>query len=144
MTGQDAGEGLVDGPEQRVDRAVALGRGLPLVIAGGDDDRAAAVRVRAGRHRPAGEMERVGGIGDRALSGRWSVGCIGYLPVVDVAAAGVTGGRREVSLVAAAELRAGLPDRVFERVGEGRRRGRDDVRVAAHRRPFERPVRTSR
>src|SRR4029077_13355655 len=48
--------------------------------------------------------------------------------------------RREVSLVAAAELRAGLPDRVFEGIGQGLRGGRDDVRVAAHRRPFPRPV----
>ena len=43
--------------------------------------------------------------------------------------------RREVSLIAPAQLGAGLPDRVLERVGEGRCRGRDDVRVAAHRRP---------
>ena len=48
VAGQDAGERLVDRPEQRVDRAVALGRGLPLVIAGGDDDGAAA----AGRSSP--------------------------------------------------------------------------------------------
>src|SRR5688572_28970893 len=48
--------------------------------------------------------------------------------------------RREVSLIAPAQLRARLPDRVLERVGQGRRRRRDDVRVAAHRRPRSRTV----
>ena len=43
--------------------------------------------------------------------------------------------RREVAFVAAPQLGAGLPDRVLERVGEGRRGRRDDVGVAAHRRP---------
>ena len=33
VAGQHAGERRVDGPEQRVDRAVALGRGLPVVVA---------------------------------------------------------------------------------------------------------------
>src|SRR5690349_19750816 len=48
--------------------------------------------------------------------------------------AGVVGGR-EMALVAAPQLGAGLPDRVLERVGKGGGGGRDDVRVAAHRRP---------
>src|SRR5260221_541710 len=46
----------------------------------------------------------------------------------------------EVALVAAPELGAVLPDRIFERIGERDRRGRDDVRVGAHRRPLERAV----
>src|SRR5688572_1305116 len=45
------------------------------------------------------------------------------------------GDRREMALVAPAQFGAGLPDGVLERVGEGRGRGRDDVRIAAHRRP---------
>ena len=60
MPGQHAGERLVDGPEQRVDRAVALGRRPPVVVARGDDDRAAAARVAARRRRPAGELQGVG------------------------------------------------------------------------------------
>src|SRR5260221_7980733 len=46
----------------------------------------------------------------------------------------------EVALVAAPELGAVLPDRIFERIGERDRRGRDDVRVGAHRRPLQRAV----
>ena len=41
----------------------------------------------------------------------------------------------EMALVATPQLGAGLPDRVLERVGEGRCGRRDDVRVGAHRRP---------
>src|SRR6187401_2052078 len=47
---------------------------------------------------------------------------------------------REMALVAAPQLGARLPDRIFERVGEGGRRGGDDVGVAAHRRPRPRAV----
>src|SRR6266446_7804097 len=43
---------------------------------------------------------------------------------------------REVPLVASPELRAGFPDRVLERIREGRRRRRDDVRVSDHRGPL--------
>src|SRR5688572_24488337 len=41
----------------------------------------------------------------------------------------------EVALVAAPQLGARLPDRVLDRIGERRCGGRDDVGVAAHRRP---------
>src|SRR5690242_7746252 len=51
-----------------------------------------------------------------------------------VRAGGRVGGR-EMTLVAATQLGTGLPDRVLERVGERGGRGRDDVGVAAHRRP---------
>src|SRR4029077_751380 len=43
---------------------------------------------------------------------------------------------REMALVATPELGAGLPDGVLEAVGQGDRRGRDDVRVGAHGGPF--------
>src|SRR5436190_227540 len=49
-------------------------------------------------------------------------------------------GGREVAFVPAPQLGAGLPDPVFERVGERRGGRRDDVGVAAHRRPGPRPV----
>src|SRR6478609_8083128 len=51
-----------------------------------------------------------------------------------------TRGGREMALVAAPQLGARLPDRVFEGVGERRCRGGDDVGVAAHRRPRPRAV----
>ena len=134
MAGQHAGQRLVDRPVQRVDRAVALGRGAPLVVARGDDDGAAAARVAARRHRPAARA--ASGVGLRSRSS-------GHLRGVAVAprVAGAVGSPsrrrrgRELALVAAPQLGAGLPDRVLERVGERRRGGRDDVRVAAHRRP---------
>src|SRR5258705_5446781 len=67
---------------------------------------------------------------------RWSVG------VVDRAMSLPPGRcRREMAFVAAPQLRPGFPDRVLERIGERCRRGRNDVRVAAHRRPFVRAVR---
>jgi hypothetical protein len=47
----------------------------------------------------------------------------------------------EMALVAPAQLRARLPDGVLERVAQGLARGRDDVRAAAHRRPFQGAVR---
>src|SRR3990172_1230815 len=64
---------------------------------------------------------------------RWSASswCIGLPPGSD---------RGEVAFVPASELGAGLPDRVFEAVGEGDRRGGDDVRVRAHGGPFARAV----
>src|SRR3972149_5197147 len=64
---------------------------------------------------------------------RWSASswCIGLPPGSD---------RGEVAFVPASELGAGLPDRVFEAVGEGDRRGGDDVRARAHGGPFARAV----
>src|SRR4051812_9715451 len=53
---------------------------------------------------------------------------------------GRRGPSREVAFVPAAELRAGFPDGVLQRVGECRRRRGDDVRVAAHRGPGTRAV----
>ena len=73
-------------------------------------------------------------IGCLRSGSRWSRVCV--VGGAAAAAGGGRGRRREVALVAAPELRAGLPDRVLERVGEGGRRGRDDVRVGAHRRPL--------
>src|SRR3990172_2614989 len=65
---------------------------------------------------------------------RWSASCWGIvLPHGD--------DRGEVALVAPPELGPGLPDGVLEAVGEGRRGGRDDVRVRAHRGPFACAVR---
>ena len=74
MAGQDVGQRLVDRPEERVDRAVALGRRAPLVIARGDDDGAAAARVAARRGRPADELERVGGQARSSTSSPWGRG----------------------------------------------------------------------
>ena len=57
MPVEHAMQRLVDGPVQRVDRAVALGRRSPFVLAGGDDHRAAAAGVAARRHGPPGEVQ---------------------------------------------------------------------------------------
>src|SRR5574340_514364 len=87
MAREDAGEGGVDRPVERGDRPVRFGRRLPLMIAGRDDDRRAALRVAARGDVPAGEVEgrtrrpcgaRVGGGGGH-----------GYLPLeVEVVGAG--------------------------------------------------------
>ena len=103
-------------------------------------DGAAAAGVGARRDGPAGQVERGGGgflDPDMRLPpwGRWVGLGTGPPPALRRSPA-----RREVALVAAPQLGARLPDRVLERVGEGRRRGRDDVRVAAHRRPRARAV----
>src|SRR3972149_2697577 len=64
---------------------------------------------------------------------RWSASswCIGLPPGSD---------RGEVAFVPASELGAGLPDRVFEAIGECDRRGGDDVRIRAPGGPFARAV----
>ena len=78
----------------------------------------------------------------RWWSARGLIGRLGHGGAVAATAspAGCTVRGREVALVAPAELRPGLPDRVLERVGERLRRGRDDVRVAAHRGPRSRAI----
>ena len=58
MALEHVGERGVDRLEQRVDRAVALGGGSPVVIAGLDDDGAAALDVAARGDRPARQVER--------------------------------------------------------------------------------------
>src|SRR6186713_60712 len=64
MPVEDLGQRLVDGAVQGVDRAVALGRGAPVVVAGIEDDGAATPGVRARGDRPAGELDRWrGGVG---------------------------------------------------------------------------------
>ena len=64
VAGQDAVERRVDRPEQGVDRAVALGRAVPLVVAGADDDGARG-SGRSSRTRPS--SARDGGSGWRWL-----------------------------------------------------------------------------
>src|SRR5206468_13072438 len=81
-----------------------------------------------GRGRRRGLRRRL-----RRERGRWRWG--GRLP-------GRRAGRRgrEMALVAAEQGRLGFPDRVLERIAEGDAAGRDDVRVAAHRRPLSAAV----
>src|SRR5262245_27508259 len=71
---------------------------------------------------------------------RWSAGAAVADCRLWVTRSPPRGQRREVAFVAPPELGAALPDRVLERVAEGGRRGRDDVRVGAHGRPLERAV----
>ena len=131
VAGQDAGQRLIHGAVQRVDRAVAFGRRPPLVVARADDDRAAAANVAAGGRGPSGELQGIGGqVGHRVTSGDWRSPRGRSGPAAPSARGG-----REVALVPAPELGARLPDGVLERVGERRRGRRDDVGVAAHRRP---------
>src|SRR6478672_6479659 len=83
---------------------------------------------------------------------RFSVGVGARVSVIGLpprGRAGADGGRpgrlrlrgREMALVTAPQLGPRLPDRVLERIGQGRRRRGDDVGVAAHGGPGPRPVR---
>src|SRR5918999_312418 len=83
----------------------------------------------------------------RTRRSRWSSASVGPVSLGDVAVASVmvsippSGrvgrsqrggfGGREVALVTAPKFGARFPDGVFDGVGQGLRRGRDDVRIAA-------------
>ena len=139
MAGQDAGEGLVDGPEQRVDRAVALGRGLPLVVARGDDDRAAAVGVRAGRAPSSARDGACRRVGRRSRGGRRRR----RPSVTSRSVTSPLGPPTSCVKCRSSRRRSSAPDfqiAYSSESREGLRGRRDDVRVAAHRRPFARPV----
>ena len=74
----------VDRPEQRVDGAVALGGRLPLVIAGRDDDRAAALDV-ASPTSPSSARDGASALGRRSSARLRGARCAadgpsGYLP----------------------------------------------------------------
>src|SRR5204863_8245761 len=79
MALEHLGERRIDRLEQRIDRAVALGRGAPVVRTGLDHDRAAALRVAAGGDGPAGELER-----RRRVAGWLCCGHLGPSPAVTV------------------------------------------------------------
>ncbi len=132
MPAQHIGQGAVDRLVQRVDRAVALGRRLPVVAAGVDHDGGPAADAAARGHGPAGQVGRASG---RVAS----ASLMRSLPVRPGSWPEPLG-RRELAFVAATELGARLPDRVLERVDERLRRGRDDVGVAAHGGPGPRSV----